>query len=121
MRRAAAPSPARFGSTLWLAASALAASLAAGCDDQPVHVFGAERYDPVGDCLEHAAALDVLEGAEPAPCDALRCWVTTAGDIYVTTSACDAPPDFADKTGDPPGSLCAKALDAFARKDHCEP
>lgn len=113
MRRAAFLAP--------LACLALAASLAAGCEDRPVHIFSGERYDPVGDCLEKAAALDVIDGADPGPCDVVRCWAAPAGDVYITTSACDAPLDLADRTGDPPGSPCAKALDAFAKKARCAP
>jgi hypothetical protein len=89
------------------------------CDDRPVHIFGAERYDPVRDCLEAPAAVDVLDGPDPGPCAELRCWQSPSGEVYVTSTACGSPPDFADRSSDPPGSLCAEALDAFAREARC--
>jgi hypothetical protein len=100
---------------------ALAVALAiTGCEDRSVHLFGAERYDPEGHCLEAPATVDVLSGPDPGPCNDLRCWQSPSGEVYVTSAACDAPPDFADRTSDPAGSLCAEALDAFAQKARCD-
>jgi hypothetical protein len=39
----------------------------------------------------------------------------------VTTTACDAPPDYTDGTGDPAGSDCAAALEALATGADCAP
>jgi hypothetical protein len=99
----------------------LAALGVAGCEDRELHVFAAHRFDPVRVCLEGARALDVIDGPDPGPCDAARCWHSPAGDVYVTTTACDAPPDYRDGTGDPEGTLCAQALLALANGAHCAP
>jgi len=108
-----------------LAASAALAALAlAACEDRQAHVFYAHRYDPERGCLEESQAFDVLDGPEPAPCNAPRCWVTLSGEVLVTTTACAAPPDYQDRTGDPPGSTCAAALALLAEGEsgaRCEP
>ena len=105
-----------------LALHTLAALLTlTACEDRPVHAFVAARYDPVRDCLEPSAAVDVLEGPDPgASCEA-RCWQSPSGEVYVTTAACAAPPDFADRSADPEGSPCFLALDAHARSEACDP
>lgn len=92
----------------------MCAPCAIACGDADAHVFGAYRYDPVADCLESAAAVDVIAGPDPGVCDDLRCWKSSAGEIYVTSTACDAPIDYVEGTDDPPRTPCARALAAFA-------
>lgn len=101
--------------------AALAILALAACEDRELHVFGAQRFDPARGCLEAATTVDVIDGPDPGPCDAPRCWRSPGGEIFVTTTACDAPPDYADRTGDPPGSLCAAALEALAAGAACAP
>ena len=99
----------------------LALSALPACDDRPVHAFMAARYDPVRDCLEPSAAVDVMAGQDPgASCEA-RCWESPEGDIYITTAACAAPPDFVDRSADPEGSPCFLALAAHTRSAACDP
>jgi hypothetical protein len=101
-----------------LLAAALAALVASACSPGRSHAFGAHRYDPENDCLEASAVVDVVEGEDPGKCDRLRCWETPGGEAYVTTTACDAPPDFRDATADGPETPCGKALAAWGREDH---
>lgn len=96
----------------------LALLIAGGCEDRLAHPFGAYRYQPDRDCFESAATVDVIDGPDPGRCDALRCWVSPAAEVYVTTSACDGPSNYVEHTGDPDGSACARALEAFAREGH---
>jgi hypothetical protein len=93
----------------------------AACGDRTVHAFIASRYDPDRACLEAPAAVDVVAGADPGSCPVTRCWETPSGEVFVSTTACDAPPDFIDKTAGPAGSPCEKALDALAQNADCEP
>lgn len=83
-----------------------------------MHVFGAHRYDQARDCLEAAAAVDVLEGEDPGACSEVRCWMSPEFEVYVTDTACEGPLDFRDGTGDPEGTACARALAAYDRPDH---
>lgn len=92
--------------------------LGTACGPGRVHVFGAYRYETGGDCLEGAAAVDVIDGPDPGACNASRCWISPAGEVYVTSTACDGPPDYVDHTKDPAGAPCARALVAFARTNH---
>ena len=85
-----------------------------GCTALLVHNFGAQRYDEDRDCLEGAAVVDVLEGEDGGMCDATRCWVSPGGEVYVTTTACDAPLDYREGTADPADSGCGRALAAYA-------
>lgn len=91
----------------------------AGCENNPVHTFAAAQYDPVRGCLLAEDTIDVVEGADPGLCVETRCWETPAGNVYVSTTACDAPPDFVDHTSDPDGSPCAKAIAAL-KEARCE-
>ena len=101
---------------------ALPAGLSLGaCEDRPVHAFVAARFDPEAACLEEPGAVDVVAGADPGPCAVARCWVTPSGEVFVSTTACDAPPDVIDRTGDPAGSPCAEALDALSSGADCTP
>ena len=94
----------------------VAAAIAlSACSGGVVHLFGAYRYDPVQDCLEPSAAVDVIDGEDPGRCLDTRCWTSPAREVYVTTTACDAPPDYREGTRDAPGSRCALALAAKAR------
>lgn len=106
----------------WQALALLAILTAASCEDRLAHPFGAYRYQPDHDCLESAATVDVIDGPDPGRCDALRCWVSPAAEVYVTTTACDGPSNYVERTKDPAGSACARALEAFAREGHglCE-
>jgi hypothetical protein len=88
------------------------------CEDRLAHPFGAYRYRPDQDCIEGAAAVDVIDGPDRGPCDAVRCWVSPAKEVYVTTTACDGPLNYAEHTKDAAGSPCARALEAFAREGH---
>ena len=101
--------------------SLLALLALAACEDRLVHAFIASRYDPDADCLEPPAAVDVVAGADPGSCPVTRCWETPSGEVFVSTTACDAPPDFVDKTADPAGSPCGDALNARALGAECEP
>lgn len=103
-------------------AFALAGAVATGCEARLVHVFGAHRYDAKRDCLEAAAGVDVVEGEDPGECDAIRCWISPEGEAFVTTKACDAPPDYVERTTDAAGTACEPALAAWARENHgaCE-
>lgn len=91
------------------------------CEDRPVHAFVAARYDPVRDCLEPSAAVDVIAGQDPGGSCEARCWESPSGDIYITAAACAAPPDFVDRSADPQGSPCFLALDAHTRSAACDP
>lgn len=101
-------------------AAGAGASAAAGCENNPAHIFIAVQYDPVRDCLLAEETIDAVDGADRGPCAATRCWETPAGNVYVSTTACDAPPDFVDHTSDPEGSPCAKAIAAL-QKERCAP
>ena len=92
-------------------------ALAASCSASGVHVFGAYHYDAGRDCLEALAAVDVIDGPDPGVCSATRCWLDATGEVFVTTTACDAPRDFVDHTTDPMSS-CVAALVALARTNH---
>ncbi|MCK6590415.1 MAG: hypothetical protein L6Q76_22860 [Polyangiaceae bacterium] len=93
----------------------------AACEDRPVHAFIAARYNPDDHCLEAPFAVDVVAGPDPGSCPITRCWETPSGEVLVSTTACDAPPDFHDKTADSAGSPCARALDALAEGADCAP
>src|SRR5262249_21108388 len=82
---------------------ALAALALTACSARLDHVFGAYVYDPVQDCLQAPATVDVIAGADPGMCPQLRCWQGPDGSIYVTSTACDAPPDYQDHTNDSSG------------------
>jgi hypothetical protein len=86
-----------------------------------VHAFIAARFDPDRACLEKPAAIDVVAGPDPGSCPETRCWETPSGEVFVSTTACDAPPDFIDKTADLAGSRCGEALDALAQGADCAP
>ena len=93
----------------WLAASSCQARLA--------HIFGGYAYDEAANCLEAPGAVDVVAGADPGPCPMLRCWLAPNGSIIVTSTACDAPPDYVDETQNT-SSPCVKALAAYAGPNH---
>jgi hypothetical protein len=102
--------------------AALAAALVAvpgetACVARPIHVFGGYAYDPTMDCLDPACTIDVIAGVDPGPCAAVRCWQSPGGSLYVTSTACDAPPDYLDQTNNG-SSLCVKALAAYGRVGH---
>ena len=105
---------------LLVSAASAGISVVTGCENNPVHTFVAAQYDPVSDCLLAEDTIDVVEGADPGPCATTRCWETPAGNVYDSTTACDAPPDIVDHTSDPEGSLCARAIVALG-KDRCAP
>jgi hypothetical protein len=115
-RRAAPVTPAALTALTALVVTALAA-----CEERQAHLFYAQRYDPEQGCLGPAEAVEVLDGPDPGPCGGPRCFRTPAGDVLVTTGACDAPPDYVDGTGDAPGSTCAAALEALETGARCEP
>jgi hypothetical protein len=89
------------------------------CTTRVAHVFGAYRFeegmDPAEDCLEAAAAVDVVDGPDPGICNGVRCWIAPGGNVFVTTTACDAPPDYRDHTSDPAGTACGRAIAVFQR------
>lgn len=98
---------------------ALALALAVvACSDAKSHIFTAFPYDPDHDCLGSAVVVDVLQGSDPGPCNVVKCWVSPRAQAFVTDRACDAPPDFVDRTNDPPLGVCAKALAAYAKPGH---
>lgn len=98
-----------------VATTLVVAMLALGACTDEVHVFGAHRYDTEGDCLEGAAAVEVLEGADPGPCEQVRCWVSPEGEIYVTSTACDGPPGYEERSQPSEGEPCDLALAAYER------
>jgi hypothetical protein len=101
------------------AAGLFAAAALVGCPDRLVHPFGGNEYDPARDCLGPAQETDVVAGADPGPCAQTKCWISSGDLVWVTTTACDAPPDYVDGTNAPAGSPCAKALAAHARGATC--
>ena len=103
------------------AAGALLAALglAPSCNEHGVHLFVAFRYQPDQDCVEAAAAVDVIDGDDPGICEETRCWLSPANETYVSTAACDAPLDYTEVTSPLPGSSCAKALAAQAEERLC--
>lgn len=115
--------PALLASAAFGALATFAALTLGACEEQQAHLLYAHRYDPDRGCLGPAEAVEVLDGPDPGPCGAPRCWHTPAGEVLVTpaASACDAPPDYVDGTADPPGSPCAAALAALAALQSTEP
>jgi len=112
----------RRGSLAFFASIASIASLVlVACENNLVHAFIAARFDPDAACLEAPAAVDVVAGPDPGSCPVTRCWETPSGEVFVSTTACDAPPDFLDRTADPAGSRCGEALDALAEGADCAP
>jgi hypothetical protein len=99
-------------------AGALLVVLAANaCETRPLHVFGGYAYDATHACLDPACAVDVVAGAPTAPCPTVRCWLSPEGIVYITSTACDAPPDYVDETNNPASTLCVKALAAYNQPD----
>lgn len=98
-------------------ACGLALSSGVSCGEADAHTFGAYRYNPFEDCMEGAAAVDVIEGPDPGICEEVRCWKSPGGEVYVTSTSCDAPVGYEEGTFDPAGSVCARALAAFALGD----
>jgi hypothetical protein len=96
-----------------LALAAVALVSAASCKSALEHAFGGYAYDSANDCLETAGVLDVVAGSDPGPCPKVRCWQAPCGTIVVTSTACDAPPDYQDLTDASTGP-CVKALAAYA-------
>ncbi len=90
---------------------------AAACKNTVVHPFSAWAYSPTGDCLEPPAVVDVLSGPDDGPCIQIRCWESGGGDIYITDTACSAPPDYKNETNQKTGS-CAEAIKVFGRAMH---
>src|SRR5262249_25985337 len=79
-------------------AVALLALASAACSTTHVHLFGAYRYEMDRDCLESPAVVDVIDGPDPGMCAMLRCWISPGKEVYVTDTACDSPPDYAEHT-----------------------
>lgn len=100
----------------FLAACALAH---AACDEPGVHLFFAQRYDPTRDCVEPSVVIDVVNGNDPGLCEAERCFVSPAGEVYVTTVMCDAPPEYVEDSAPAAGSACALALAARLAERVC--
>jgi hypothetical protein len=61
----------------------------ASCDDVYVHILTGQQYDPVNQCVQAPAGIDVVSGGATGDnCDP-TCLVATAGDasfVYVTTT-----------------------------------
>jgi hypothetical protein len=89
----------------------------ASCQNRLAHIFGGYGYDPTLGCLEAPGAIDVVAGADPGPCYQVLCWQAPDGSIYVTSAACDAPPDYVNETENT-SSPCVKALAAYAGAGH---
>ena len=109
-------------SRAFFAALALGAPLA--CTNTQDYPFSAYPWDSSAACLEQAQIIDVIQGAEPAPCDSLRCWISPGSRVYVTDTACVGPADYVDDTTDRDGaSDCGKALAAYRAAGHtmCPP
>lgn len=91
----------------------------AACDEPGVHLFFAQRYDAARDCVEASVVIDVVNGNDPGLCEAVRCFVSPAGEVYVTTVMCDAPPEYVEDSAPAPGSVCALALAAREAERAC--
>ena len=102
---------------LVLAGALLVVLAANACESRPIHIFGGYAYDATHGCLDPACTVDVVAGAAPAACPTVRCWLSTGGIVYITTAACDAPPDYLDETANPASTLCVKALAAYNQPD----
>jgi hypothetical protein len=89
----------------------------AACHNNVVHPFSAWAYDPTRDCLEAPAVVDVLSGPDDGPCKQLRCWESAGGDIYITDTACSAPPDYKNETNQKAGA-CSEAIQVYGRAMH---
>lgn len=98
-------------------AIALVVGALAACVGRVAHVFGGYAYDEAGDCLLTPGVVDVIDGPAGTPCKKVRCWVAPDGTVYVTDTACDAPPDYQDQTQASSG-LCVKALEAYEAEGH---
>jgi hypothetical protein len=92
---------------------AVALLSAAACKSSLEHAFGGYAYDSTNDCLQTSGVLDVVAGSDPGPCPMVRCWQAPCGTVVVTSTACDAPPDYQDLTDASTGP-CVKALAAYA-------
>ena len=105
-----------------LALATLTSLALLACEEalQP-YPFAARRFDPDQQCIGPSEVVDILNGPDPGSCDAARCWRSPSGEIYVTTLACEAPPDFIEGTEDPAGSPCAEALTALSAAAFCDP
>jgi hypothetical protein len=101
-----------------LAGALLVVLVANACESRPIHVFGGYAFDPVNDCLDPACAVDVVAGLDTGPCPIVRCWLSSTGIAYITSTACDAPPDYTDDTRNPASAICVKALAAYRGTNH---
>jgi hypothetical protein len=114
----------RAGRALFVvAAAALSAKIAVvGCDDTGSYIFSGEQYDPLLQCLEPVASIDVVAGSPPGSCGPV-CILTVPQDggqiAYVSTMCGPYPvyPFEADAGSDP---LCVAAMAAFTRNALCE-
>lgn len=91
---------------------------AAACGD-PSHTFLGRPYDELRECVGSTAALDVVEGEQPAECSP-RCLarpMPDGGRLIYLSSMCGATPIPFDASGSDP--LCPSALDAIGRRDTC--
>jgi hypothetical protein len=104
---------------LALAFAALTGALALGlaCTDRLAHGWAAWQYDIQHDCLLTPAVVDVLSGPEKGTCQQVRCWESPGHEIYITNTACDAPPDYTNETNEKSGA-CHAALEIFGRASH---
>jgi hypothetical protein len=98
----------------------LATALAiASCDDVYVHILTGQQYDPVNECVQAPAGIDVVSGGATGDnCDP-TCLVATAGDssfVYVTTTCPPYPGDYTAEGQDAttgPSDPCTGALAAY--------
>jgi hypothetical protein len=100
----------------WLPLAAIGLWWAPGCKSEAdVHPFYASRYDAASGCLQAGTVYDILDGPEPGRCTVPTCWVNQRGEIYVSSTMCDGPPDWQRTTAPEPGSDCARALELLAK------
>lgn len=118
--RAARPRLSRAAKAGLAAAVVVVLVAAAACTDMTVHPFSAYALGGSGECIEPAGVIDVIDGPDPGECDVLRCWVDPEGQVFITTTACDAPHGFVDHTKDPAGSDCYRALALFDKPGHSQ-
>ena len=99
-------------------AAGAGASAAAGCENNPAHIFIAVQYDPVRDCLLAEDTIDAVEGADRGPCATTRCWETPAGNVYVSTTACDAPSGYVACLGARRTRVADHRVEHLGSRDH---
>ncbi len=103
------------------AAFVAAAIVVVSCSNPASHIYAGRRYEPVRDCIDTTASIDVVSSADPgSTCDAvcLAAPPTSTGEraLYVSKMCPPYPPLFDTRGGVPD---CERALAAYSRNDTC--